>query len=107
MQTYYISADLKQYRPQRKPLTGIPDSIKDHPNIKHKRKMIVRDWFYFIIWYVRLKKLLRNIYSENLLEKELKTNPDYHNVNKILENPNLSMSDLKKMLKKPKMSIIE
>lgn len=107
MQTYYISADLKQYRPQRKPLTGIPEEYKDNMLIKHKRRMIVRDWFFFIVWYVRLKKLLKNIYNENLLEKELQTNPDYTNVLKLLENPNMTMSELKSKLIKTKTSLIE
>jgi hypothetical protein len=72
MADYALIQDLKQYRPQRKPIT-----ISRHnnsPALKVKRRMIVRDWFFFVIWYIRLKKLMRNFYDEKLLDNEVKTN---------------------------------
>ena len=40
-------------------------------SIRRKRKLIVRDWFYYVVWYVRLRKLVRNFYSEQLLKSKL------------------------------------
>jgi hypothetical protein len=39
--------------------------------MKRKRKLIVRDWFFYVVWYIRLKKLLVNFYSEQLIEQEI------------------------------------
>lgn len=37
----------------------------------------MRDWFFYVVWYVRLKKLLLNYYcSEKLFEKELEENKE-------------------------------
>jgi hypothetical protein len=29
-------------------------------SFRRKRKNIVRDWFFFIVWYVRLRKILKH-----------------------------------------------
>jgi hypothetical protein len=60
---YYIAQDLKQYRPQRKPITksqiqGLSKDLVKSEKFKRKRKNIVRDWLYFIVWYVRLRRIL-------------------------------------------------
>ena len=55
--------DLKQYRPHRKPITDIPTHLENHPRIKRKRRLIVRDWFRIVIWYNRLKKVIREFYT--------------------------------------------
>ncbi len=44
--------------------------------VKRKRKLIVRDWFFYVVWYVRLRKLLSNFYSEELMEKEIEQNKE-------------------------------
>ena len=36
--------------------------LDDH--VKRKRKLLVRDWFFYVVWYIRLRKLLVNFYSE-------------------------------------------
>ena len=28
-----------------------------------KRKLLVRDWFFYVVWYIRLKRLLNNYYA--------------------------------------------
>jgi hypothetical protein len=43
-------------------------------HVKRKRKLIVRDWFFYVVWYIRLKKLLVNFYSEKLIESEIEQN---------------------------------
>jgi len=42
-----------------------------------------------------LRKILKNLYSTQLLQQELETNSQYSEILKILENPLASMQDLK------------
>jgi len=67
-QTYYLMRDLKQYRPHRKPITAdditIPGLEKNKVFI-HKRKLIVRDWFFYVVWSIRLKNILKSVYKSN------------------------------------------
>jgi hypothetical protein len=63
LDNYYIALDLKQYRPQRRPivpsmLEGVSKKILKSEKFMRKRKNVVRDWMYYIVWYVRLKKIL-------------------------------------------------
>ena len=67
------------YRPQRRPYAASMLSpkyqgkdVQELPEaIRRKRKLLVRDWFYYVVWYVRLRRLLRNFYSEQLLRSRL------------------------------------
>ncbi|CDW78351.1 vacuolar protein sorting-associated protein 13a [Stylonychia lemnae] len=95
-QNYFLSRDLKQYRPHRKPITSVPEHLKNNPVIQRKRKLFVRDWFFYVVWFVRLKRILRNMYSTELLQQELEGNSKYSEILKILENPNSQISDLKR-----------
>lgn len=36
----------------------------------------MRDWFFFVVWYIRLRNLLTNYYSEQLIEQEIENNKD-------------------------------
>jgi hypothetical protein len=36
-----------------------------------------RDWFFYAVWFVRLKRILKNMYSTELLEQELESNSKY------------------------------
>eukprot|EP00347_Sterkiella_histriomuscorum_P022380 403330690 len=78
VQNFSISLDLKQYRPQRRPIClsemNNQDIQDDH--IKRKKKLIVRDWFFFVVWYIRLRNLLNNYYSEQLIEQEIENNQE-------------------------------
>jgi hypothetical protein len=29
----------------------------------HKRKLLVRDWFFYVVWSLRLKKILKAVYA--------------------------------------------
>jgi hypothetical protein len=68
-QNYSISNDLKQYRPQRRPTlifptqtpSTFPRLISDQ--LARKKKLLVRDWFFYVVWYVRLKRLLNTYYT--------------------------------------------
>jgi hypothetical protein len=47
----------------------------------------VRDWFFYVVWYIRLRKLLVNFYSEQLIEQEIDSNPEkYQGLIKAAEN---------------------
>lgn len=72
---------LKRFKPRRRPLTTHLYS-KD-PSIRRVRRMIVRDWFAYIIWSNRLKKVLKNNVCPELFEEELEVNR--HKYDKALE----------------------
>lgn len=55
---FSLSFETKQYRPRMKPLTSRPPSKVDSGKLKRKRKLIVRDWFHFVVWHMRIRKLL-------------------------------------------------
>ena len=59
MQTLFLVRDLKQYRPHRKPITEVPEKMAKIPSVMRKRKLIVRDWFFFVVWQLRLKKIVQ------------------------------------------------
>ena len=66
--TYYLLKDLKQYRPHRKPIPA--SEIKEPALLKnrvvcHKRRLLVRDWFFFVVWSIRLKKILLTVYEKS------------------------------------------
>ena len=58
---YFVIKDLRNYRPLRRPITGSkkPESAK----LRRTRKLIARDWFFYVIWSMRLKKLMRNAHQ--------------------------------------------
>ena len=68
-------------------MTKVPKNLQNDPMIKRKRKLIVRDWFFYVVWYVRLKRILQNMYSSEMMQNELESNKKYAEILKILENP--------------------
>jgi hypothetical protein len=62
-ENYLVLRDLKQYRPHRKPLTQVPPEAALNPRVRRKRRLLVRDWFFYVVWYVRLRKLVRSVIS--------------------------------------------
>ena len=71
-----LSPELKMYRPQRRPEVnkGL-DAQEMTEKARRKRRLIVRDWLYLAVWYVRLRKLLKNHYSESVLRQKLFSDP--------------------------------
>ena len=45
-------------------MTDIPSKIANKPVLKRKRKLIVRDWFFFVVWYIRLRKIISSFYQK-------------------------------------------
>lgn len=96
-----IIKDLKQYRPNRRPMTNVPDRIAQKYAVKRKRRLIVRDWFFFIVWYIRLKKILRGVYSKETVSNFLLFSPRYSSLlEAFLADPNMPPNQLKEIIQK-------
>ena len=96
IQTSYLLRDLKQYRPHRRPITEIPEEI---PSIKfgtlsRKRKLIVRDWFFFVVWYNRLRRIIKDFYSKDNSNAYLLFDPKYSYLIEQVLNKEISLDDL-------------
>lgn len=52
-----IAEDLQQFRPTRRPITTRRKNESER--YKKKRFMIVRDWFFYGLWAIRLKKAMK------------------------------------------------
>jgi hypothetical protein len=65
--------------------------------MKRKKRLLVRDWFFFVVWYVRLRKLLVNFYSEQVIESEIENNKDKYE--EILKAAAQGKDNMKKFLK--------
>lgn len=69
MQYQNMIPHLKRYLPRRRPLTRYLHS--SNPGIKRVRRQIVKDWFSYIIWANRLKKVLNNNICPEFFEEEI------------------------------------
>lgn len=74
-QNFSINLDLKQYRPQRRPLC-LPRNRQYSEAVKRKRRLLVRDWFFYVVWYVRLRRLLNSYYMGGVKSDEEKKEDD-------------------------------
>lgn len=80
-------------------MTNVPEKIAQKYSIKRKRKLIVRDWFFFVVWYIRLRKILKGVYSRETMESFLLFNPRYTGVlEAFIENPNMNPKELRELL---------
>lgn len=55
----------------------------------------MRDWFFYVVWYNRLKKLIQNLYDTELLQQELEGNSKYSKILGLIEKEDSTISDLK------------
>lgn len=88
---------MKQYRPHRRPIVCEPGT-KLSEKAKLKRKLVVRDWFFYVVWYVRLKKILKNLYSSGLLDHELESNQRYADIMRLMNDKHATIYDVVKKL---------
>lgn len=83
---FRIVPDLKMYRPQRRPILNLNQvhqinskssqkilttqqiSLGNHrqnnriaENTRRKRRLIIRDWFFYVVWFVRIRRLFRSL----------------------------------------------
>ncbi len=57
-QNIKIAAELKSYRPLRRPVVGVRSGESEAR--KRKRRLIVRDWFFYAVWASRIRKLIKS-----------------------------------------------
>ena len=57
LENFMIMPDLKAYRPHRRPI--VADMTRASEGVRQVRRQIVREWFHFVVWSVRLKKFLK------------------------------------------------
>ena len=79
-QSQFLLRDLKQYRPHRRPITEVPDHLQNKASLKRKRKLIVRDWFFFVVWFIRLRKIIRSFYLKDGKNAYLLLDPKYQDL---------------------------
>jgi hypothetical protein len=71
--SYFIIEQIQDFKPMRRPYENsnkIVQNLKDVPKFKTKRLMVVRDWFYYMIWFSRVKKALYGNYFKNIIHEE-------------------------------------
>ena len=77
---------LQKYKPRRRPLT-IKVGSRD-PSIRRVRRQIIKDWFSYIVWSNRLKRVLANDVWPEFLEEEIENNRvKYEKALERLRNP--------------------
>lgn len=62
--------ELRRYRPTIRIQTMI-DACKKYPkrlDLAEKKKVIVKDWFKLVLWYVRLRRASKGQYCSQLLD---------------------------------------
>jgi hypothetical protein len=90
-----LITELQKYRPHRRPIvTKQKNPLSSQRNqqvnnlfskkkrneaetarLQRKKKLVVRDWFFYVVWFVRLRKIIEDSdYSEALLEGNLTRN---------------------------------
>ena len=78
-------------------MTGVPAKIQNKPSVKRKRKLIVRDWFFFIVWYIRLKKIINSVYEKaNASSAFLILDPKYRHLVEQVLNKEIKLEQMLK-----------
>lgn len=86
-ENFVVLRDLKQYRPHRRPIvaSSIPESKRNNATLKRKRRLIVRDWFFYVVWYVRLRKIFNGIKDKGIMRRTASLADDkYYQILQIL-----------------------
>ena len=116
VKSFYVNDMAQDFKPMRKPYIKTSELVikynKDE-TILRKRRLVVRDWFFYMIWFNRIKKAMYGLYYKNMIQEEFSrfynmsymaannTESDLNNAQ--IEEKNLNDSiELKKGLKKKK-----
>ena len=43
----------------------MPTHLEGKTALRRKRKLIVRDWFFFVVWYIRLRRIITEFYKHD------------------------------------------
>jgi hypothetical protein len=80
-------------------MTNVPGKIAQKYALKRKRKLLVRDWFFFVVWYIRLKKILKGVYQKETLNNFLIFNSRYTQLfDAFIRNPEMTQKEMKDFL---------
>ena len=99
MQNQWLLKDLKQYRPHRRPLTDVPKHLENRVALRRKRKLIVRDWFFFVVWYIRLRRIITEFYKKDDSNAYLLFDSKYSHLLHSALNKECSLEDLVKKIR--------
>jgi len=94
IQSQFLLRDLKQYRPHRRPITEVPERLASKPSLRRKRKLIVRDWFFFVVWFVRLRKIIHSIYTKDSKSASLLFDRQYSNLLSMVLNKETTLEEV-------------
>ena len=102
LRCHYLVENIQDYKPMRKPYNRNSDLIKKYDKdsiLSEKRKLVTRDWLYYLIWHNRFKKAVYGNIHKNPLNEEFSK---YFNICILAndeENPNESYNSIN--IKKP------
>ena len=75
---FSMITSIQKFKPKRRPYSKnsiIVSNNKKNTNFIHKRKMVVKDWFFFMIWSMRWKQMVnskKTTYKNHLHELQTK-----------------------------------
>jgi len=67
-----------------------------------KRRLLVRDWFFYVVWYVRLRKIVKNLINEEEAgRREIDRDPRYREMLTLVDgmSPGEQLRVLKEKIK--------
>lgn len=70
---YFLNDPIQNNKPMRKPYNAKSELVfkyKDNELIKNKRKLLVRDWWFYFIWFSRFKTAIYGKPFTNKLQEE-------------------------------------
>ncbi len=84
MRAVYIIDPIQEFKPMRKPYKTKDPSVlkiisenKSSESFNKKRKLVVRDWLHYMVWFSRFKKAIYGKIDNNLLQDEFSR---YYNI---------------------------
>lgn len=79
MKSFYIIEPIQDFKPMRKPYknSDLTKKYKKDPGFKFKRKMVVRDWLYYLVWFYRFKNAIYGNVFKNPMQMEFSK---YYNI---------------------------
>lgn len=103
MRANYIVESVQDFKPMRKPYNKSDISVKNllgsdlKETFNKKRKMIVRDWLHYFIWFSRFKKAIYGKLNQNPLQEEFSR---YYNICSLNAAENSSLFSIADVAKK-------
>jgi hypothetical protein len=73
MKSFYVIDPIQDFKPMRKPYNRLSELVKKYkgdPSFSYKRKMIIRDWLFYLVWFNRFKKAVYGGVYQNPLQEE-------------------------------------